>query len=43
MNSINDINPSQVKHSSPQMLCEACYKENCWYQKLINWFKNKLN
>jgi len=29
MNSITDINQSQVKQSSPQMLCEACYKENC--------------
>jgi hypothetical protein len=38
---------SEVKKSSPKLLCEACYKENCggnciWIIKFYRWIKKKV-
>jgi hypothetical protein len=44
---ITNINWNDVKPSNPQLLCEACFKENCggnciWLIKFYRWIKNKL-
>jgi hypothetical protein len=42
------INVNDVKPSNPQLLCEACFKENCsgnciWLIKFYRWIKKTLN